>query len=330
MLVETKRQVISIIVCCYNSAERLPKVLDHLACLSVPQDFSLELIIVNNNSSDSTGTIASHLWNELKSPFPIIVVDEPNPGLMHARRTGMEKASGLYVVFCDDDNWLASNYVELAVQIFHSNPKVGVIGGHGTAVSTSTLPGWFKQEERHYAVGSQASESGVVTKRGYVWGAGMVLKRPVYFDLLESGFKSFCSGRSGESLLAGDDSEICKWHILAGYELWYEQELLFDHFMPEVRLTKSYLDNMKIGFKKSQVFLRVYDKVIRRRSISLGVMHRFKQFSILWIKLLLGKIDRSFLDKKLQYLFPNKKIFAMDPTFYSIYKAAETYNKTKK
>ncbi|MBA2330845.1 MAG: glycosyltransferase family 2 protein, partial [Flavisolibacter sp.] len=104
---------ISIVICCYNSAELLPKTLHHIAQQKIASTIPWELIIVNNNSSDDTKKIAEQFIN--KNPFiKAHIVDEFSPGLSIARHKGFETSSYEYMLLCDDDNWLENDYVETA------------------------------------------------------------------------------------------------------------------------------------------------------------------------------------------------------------------------
>ena len=49
---------ISVIVCCYNSAERLTETIKHLAGQNVPHYIPWELIVVDNASTDNTAEIS--------------------------------------------------------------------------------------------------------------------------------------------------------------------------------------------------------------------------------------------------------------------------------
>ena len=75
----------SIIVCCYDSEQRITETLISLSNLIVPDQYSVELIIVDNNSSDNTLEKASSVWEGLGSKFPIKIVSEPKQGLINAR-----------------------------------------------------------------------------------------------------------------------------------------------------------------------------------------------------------------------------------------------------
>ena len=46
-----------------------------------------------------------------------------------ARTAGIKSSRGKYVIFVDDDNVLAEDYLEQVITIFEKNAKMGVIGG---------------------------------------------------------------------------------------------------------------------------------------------------------------------------------------------------------
>jgi hypothetical protein len=49
-------------------------------------------------------------------------------------------------------------------------------------------------------------------------------------------FSHKLTGRKGQDLSSGEDVEICLWHILSGYKLWYASELSIKHYMSNFRL----------------------------------------------------------------------------------------------
>ena len=253
---------ISIVLCCYNSSTRLPKTLEHLALQNLSPETTCEVIVIDNNSTDNTFELASSEWEKLGSPFPLQTIKELKPGLSHARQTGVLSAKYEYVCFCDDDNWLVPDYIQTAVEIMDSNSAIGILAGQGVAVSDVKIPNWFYTYYRAYACGVLDLNSGDVTNRQYVWGAGMVLRKSVYMNLIEAGFKHLTLDREGEKLTSGGDNELCYWHILVGFKLWYDERLMFYHFMPSNRLSKQNFNALEDGKRESSAKLRFYKNLL--------------------------------------------------------------------
>lgn len=256
---------ISVIICCYNSESRIISTIEKIALLDIG-DLLVELIIVDNNSTDNTVGLVQEKWSNLRKPLPLIIVKEINPGLSFARKKGVFTARGEIIIFCDDDNWLDKNYLLKAYKLMCSNPEIGVLGGRGTPVFQHQEPFWFASFQGFYAVGCQGISSGDLTYRGFLWGAGFVLRLSTMKRLYLSGFDSLCSGRKGDTLLSGDDSEICKWHLLIGKKLWYDEDLIYSHYLEDKRLNKDYFLNMIKGFELSKDILDIYDEIIRFRN----------------------------------------------------------------
>lgn len=239
---------ISVIVCCYNSEERLPETLKHLSKQHLWVDYPAEIIVVDNNSADSTSLRARELWGAYGEPYPLTVIEEKEPGLSNARRAGVLASQYKYGVFCDDDNWLQDNYLNQVIELFEENPKAGVLGGASMPVSDIDLPAWFYTKAGSFAVGIQADEHGDITWRHFVWGAGMSFRVDVLKAIYNAGIEPLVSDRKGAVLTSGGDGEVSAWFIFSGYRLFYSDKLIFKHYMPTARLTDEYFNNF---FQKS-------------------------------------------------------------------------------
>lgn len=248
---------VSIIICCFNSESRIVPTLEYLSKQKL-SGLQCELIIVDNNCNDSTVKIAHEYWKIFGSPFEISVVHQSLPGIANARKLGVEYAKGNIILFCDDDNWLDENYIVIGYRYMHKNPKIGALGGRSVPIFEGLEPFWFTTYQASYAVGVQSLISGDVTDRGYVWGAGLFLRRQELTNLYTSGFKNYCIGRKGNINLAGDDFEICCWLILIGKKLYYNDQLIFNHYIPNSRLTTEYYESLVRGFHESSKILKRY------------------------------------------------------------------------
>ena len=78
---------ISFVVPAYNEEKHLARTLTAIIAEIKRAGCAAEVIVVNNASTDGTGALAAS--------FPeVIVVDEPEKGLVQARRAGFLRASG--------------------------------------------------------------------------------------------------------------------------------------------------------------------------------------------------------------------------------------------
>ena len=252
---------ISVILCCYNSASRLPKTLEYLAKQEIRKDIPVELIIVNNASTDSTKEVALLEWEKYQTDFLFRIIDEETPGQMFARQKGSQESQFEYVLFCDDDNWLQPDYLQKAFDLMESNPKIGALSGQNVAVSDIDFPEWFSDFQISWAVGEQANESGDVSNKGWIWGAGLMTRLDLLRKALNQKHPFFNQGRTGNMLTSGDDCEICKRILLLGYTLHYEKSLFLYHYIPPYRLTWAYKKNLFETIELSNPVLHKYDVI---------------------------------------------------------------------
>src|SRR5579875_3432367 len=227
---------ISVIICCYNSAKRLPETFNYLLKQKIDDKFHWEIIIVDNLSTDNTYEVAKRF--KLNHPYiRIEIVRAEIPGLIAARQKGIETTNYDYILFCDDDNWLDKDYLVTGYKILEHNSKVGAVGGTGRAYfENNEKPYWFDDFEALFAVGKQGDKSGYVTyTKGYVYGAGMFVRKAALNNIsLEN---SVLTGRLGGKLSSGDDVELCYNIIINGYEIWWDSYLKFQHYISSNRAT---------------------------------------------------------------------------------------------
>ncbi|MDO6391758.1 glycosyltransferase [Pontibacter sp. BT731] len=229
---------ITVVICTYNGSLLLPETIRHIAQQRVSPRIQWEVIVVDNASTDNTNEIALQEWGKHTNATPFYVVKEPHQGITFARETGVRMASYDFILFCDDDNWLNSDYVALSYSIMLNNSSIGVLGGHGKLVYEVPPPSWVYKMSL-FGNGPQAKQTGKVP-RNLVYGAGCVIRKSAYLEIYEYGFKPMLIGREGKNLTSGEDYEICYSIALLGYDIWYDERLKFKHFMPKARLTWDY------------------------------------------------------------------------------------------
>ena len=255
---------VTVVICAYNAAGLLPQT---LACLAA-QRFSTtppawEVIVVDNLSSDETSRVASESWPS-DCPIPLRVVCETTPGLTFARLRGIAEAQYEIVCFVDQDNRVSPDWIETASTLMAEHGEVGACGGQTEAVSGEVLPTWFERFQNYYAVGQQAEAAGDITDvRGYLWGAGLCLRKRAWQMLSETEFRFILYDRRGQELSAGGDAELCYALRLIGWRLWYEPRLKLHHFMTPERLNWNYLRRVSRGFGAATTGLDSYEMAIK-------------------------------------------------------------------
>jgi glycosyltransferase involved in cell wall biosynthesis len=113
--------LVSIVIPCYNAAPRLNACLQ--SCLA--QTYAnVEIIFVDNNSTDQSVAIAQNL--AAQSPYPIRIVHCPQKGANYARNYGFTYAQGDYIQWLDADDELAPDKIALQVAALEQNPSASI------------------------------------------------------------------------------------------------------------------------------------------------------------------------------------------------------------
>jgi glycosyltransferase involved in cell wall biosynthesis len=250
---------VSVIICCHNSAQRLPETLRYLAAQRVPAGHPWEIVVIDNASTDDTAQTAVRLWPS-PAPAPLRVVAESEPGLSHARIRGIREAKYDVISFIDDDNWISADWIGRVHGIFAQHAEVGACGGRIEAVCEVSPPAWFQSVQGQYAVGQHYEASGDITPTSgtLLCGAGLSLRTAAVRNLLEHGFAFLMSDRKGSLLSSGGDTELCFALRASGWRFWYESELVLRHFIPETRLQWSYAVALMRGMGASSAFIDLY------------------------------------------------------------------------
>lgn len=211
-----------------------------------------ELIIVDNASTPAltvadAGTIGR----------PVTVLREDRLGIMHARIAGIRAASAEAIVFVDDDNVLAPDYLKNAAVVLDSTPAIGAVGGIVEGEFEVPVPAWAQDLTHLLAIRNFGAERVVsqwraATPQDYPWcapfGAGMVVRTRCarrYVDHVTSG-SAVSIGRIGTHSLGGcDDAELIVEGVLKeGFEAAYDPALRLLHCIPPRRLTFRYLSRL--------------------------------------------------------------------------------------
>ena len=112
-----KEILISVIVPVYNAEKFVDRAIQSVLC---QMDGSIELILVNDGSTDSSGAICDAYTD---SNEKVHVVHKENGGTSSAKNMGIQIAAGRYISFMDSDDYLEpTTYSEIREVILRHEP----------------------------------------------------------------------------------------------------------------------------------------------------------------------------------------------------------------
>jgi glycosyltransferase involved in cell wall biosynthesis len=252
---------VSVIICCYNSVQRLSNTLKHLSNQITENNLNWEIILIDNNSTDNTSQYAIQNLEHFTPAISYKVINEIKNGLVFARERGVAEANFDYLIFCDDDNWLCDTYIQQTYNYFEKLPQnVGIIGGIGEAI--------FEKDSLNGkgiyagATGKQSDFEGKILDVRGVYGAGMAIKKEVFSKIKSFDLQFLLSDRIGKQMSCGGDTEICMLSLILGFKIHYYSTLKFFHFMPNYRLTAEHCHQATLGVARSKYYLLLYNIII--------------------------------------------------------------------
>jgi glycosyltransferase involved in cell wall biosynthesis len=108
---ESFSPTISIIVPVYNVEKYIKRCVFSILHQSIK---NIEIILVDDGSTDCSGVICNHLREQYAS---IKVIHQKNGGVSSARNAGIHLATGKYIGFVDADDWCESDMYDFLYQL---------------------------------------------------------------------------------------------------------------------------------------------------------------------------------------------------------------------
>lgn len=123
------KPIVSVIIPAYNAARWIERAVT--SCLKQTLD-SIEVIVVDDGSSDATHAIAEKCGDER-----VVIVRKANGGPSAARCAGVARANGRYLAFLDADDRYEPKFLERTVEFLERHP-------HCCGVTTNVY--WVKRD----------------------------------------------------------------------------------------------------------------------------------------------------------------------------------------
>lgn len=236
----------SVVICSHNSRlDYLERVLDALRAQTLDAA-SWELVLVDNASREP---LAGRVKLDglphariVRNPVP-----ELEAGLVDARALGIRHSTGAIIVFVDDDNVLAPDYLAVAVALGIARPDLGAWGGNIRLLyekpelrPPAELEACLCQREISAPIWSNQVEHYASTP----WGAGLCVRRTVaeaHLAKLEREPDRRQLDPVGRSMRFGGDTDLVHTGLELGLGKGVFPALNLTHLIPPRRCDLAFL-----------------------------------------------------------------------------------------
>jgi len=308
---KTPQLMISVVLCTCNRAELFVKALSTL-CEQLLETRFYEIIIVDNNSTDSTRSIADKFCRDYPN---IRYVLETHQGLSYARNRGWKEARGLYVAYVDDDCSMPAQWLKIAIEIINKIASA-VFGGPYFAFYNSSKPYWWKDSYGNY---EQARVSRPLRELEYLRGGNIFFRRKVLEDM--KGFEAKL-GMSGQTLGYGEETHLQRRirSAMPNEIIYYDTRLYNYHLVrsEKMRLGWNLYSHFVNGRDSNEIFQKPFHKIGRLNKLDL-LCQAILVFFKLQVNYLNGVVrrDRELYPYLNNYLYENTSKYFV--TFGELY-----------
>lgn len=246
---------LSIVIITYNGATLVDRLMSSLQSL-LDTNNDIEIIVVDNCSTDSTNYILGKWQNLLGSQLEVICSDR-NLGVAGGRSLGVSKATGKLIMFLDNDTIVTSEAILQLKSHIESHPNCGVVAPAlrspqgelqdsakpfpGIAVKLSNILCGNKQKIVNYG-------SDDVLHPYYVIGACQLFRHSTYDNI---------GGLDTRIFYGPEDADFCERIRQIGLTVDYLQNVTIIHEWQRATRRKLF---SKLSFKHLQGLILFYIK----------------------------------------------------------------------
>lgn len=210
-------RVLTLVICTANRARDLAFTLQAMRRLRRPAGWTVQLIVVDNGSTDDTPAVLAAAAPDL--PFDLEVVQGAKPGLAAARNAGMAQARGDIIAWTDDDCIPPEDWLEKLVRHFEQDPALDVLGGQVRLFNPSHYPMTVKLDTMPKVMEAQQFPG------DFLLGCNMAFRRsvPARIGAFDDRFGA------GAPLRAAEDTDFLHRALTNGCRIAYQPDVLLYH-----------------------------------------------------------------------------------------------------
>lgn len=227
--------LVSVCMCTYKR-ESLSKTLDSVVSQALPKGFSLEVVVVDNDTEES-GRAVCESYQQHPSRIPVRYHTNTVRNLSEVRNSTMEHANGELLVCIDDDEWASDDQWIARMISTMEKHQADVVFGRVIVHYPDSAPEWIiagdlfgKDTHAHESLQKKGATSNALLK------ASWVRDQKIRFDPF--------FGKSG-----GEDTDFFHRIYKAGGKLIYDANAIVEEIVEPHRLNLEYIkkQNIRIG-----------------------------------------------------------------------------------
>ncbi len=210
-------RAISLVIGTCNRAETLRQALSHASACEIPASTEVEIIVVDNNSTDGTREVIETCART--SPIPMHYIFEPRQGVCWARNAGIAMARGDVISIIDDDVIVDRRFFVSVKREYETRGWRGIVGGRVELWDPTDLPLTIltDRSERRLAPDQHPS--------GFLLGCNMSVHRDVFAAIGDFDRRL----GPGTAAKAADELDLYYRAVRRGFEVVYCPDILAHH-----------------------------------------------------------------------------------------------------
>jgi glycosyltransferase involved in cell wall biosynthesis len=271
---------VTIAICTWNRADLLGQTLEQMTRLRVPLDVELEVLVVNNNSTDSTDEVIESFSLRL----PVRRVFEPKPGLSAARNHATRVAKGEYIIWTDDDVLVDEGWLQAYHEAFLRWPDAAIFGGPVEPLFGAPPPDWLvgtlDRFAMSFALRDVDPEPMPIAASKTPFGANVAFRTRSVADFPFDPALGVSAAR-GQSSIGGEETVVILGMLAAGFKGWWVPRARVRHYIPPDRMTTAYFRRKSISWgryvsrKRIAEGRRIAARSLLRRAVRAELRYRF-------------------------------------------------------
>lgn len=242
--------MLTIIICTYNRDCYIRRTLDCIANCHADKD-DYEILLIDNNCTDNTACVCREFETEWSRRVNYRYVVETKQGLSNARNRGIEEANGDFLVFLDDDAFVAEDYIKNLKRHLTEYEGLAAFGGKiDPYYESGVAPEWMSRWSYSWVSAlNYGKHVKPFTGNAYPIGANMGVRADLAKKI--GGFNPNL-GRSCKNTMAGEEKDFFNKIKALGETILYFPDVFVQHCIPEKRLTLEFIKKLGEGVGMSE------------------------------------------------------------------------------